>query len=57
MNSTAKRWGGSEMVAAEAELTPKPASDSNHGKAMVTPAPRRKILLDNALSRFRRASC
>src|SRR3954469_18666311 len=44
MNNTAKRWGGPEVVAAEAELIPKPESDSSHGKAMVTPAPRRNVL-------------
>src|SRR5262245_59596123 len=57
MNSTAKRWGCPAVVAAEAELLPKPDSDSSHGKAMVTPAPRRKVLRDNAISRSRRASC
>src|SRR3954452_16382398 len=44
MNNTAKRWGCAAGVAAEAELMPKPDSDSSHGKAMVTPVPRRKVL-------------
>src|SRR3954470_12839999 len=57
MKSTAKRRGCAAVVAAEAELMPKPDSDSSHGKAMVTPAPRRKVLRANAFLRFRRASC
>ena len=49
--------GQPAVVAAEAEPMPKPDSDSSHGKAMVTPAPRRKVRRDNACSRSRRASC
>src|SRR4051794_29507389 len=53
MNSTAKRWGCAAVVAAEAAAMPKPDSDSSHGKPMVTPAPRRKVLRANAFSRLR----
>src|SRR3954471_22151255 len=58
MNSTAKRWGGAALVAAEAdELRPKPASDSSHGRPIVTPAPRRTVLRDNARPPCRDDSC
>src|SRR6476661_1759409 len=57
MNSTAKRWGGGALVAAEAdELRPKPDSDSSHGRPIVTPAPRSMVLRDNARSPCRCAS-
>src|SRR3954449_10090313 len=56
MKSTAKRCGCTAVVAAEAELRPKPDRDSSHGKAMVTPAPRRNVLRPNAFFRVRRAS-
>src|SRR5690349_10155086 len=46
MNITAKRLGKGPAAPAVSAAAPQTGIDSSHGRAMVTPAPRRKILRD-----------
>ncbi len=55
MNSTAKRLGNAAPAAAAAEAAgaaPQAGTDSNQGRAIVTPTPRRKVRRDTSLPCF-----
>src|ERR1700722_4090745 len=42
-NRAAKRWGGADEGALEADLLPQTGIDSSQGRPIVTPAPARKV--------------